>query len=263
MDKDLISVVIPVYNTEKFLRKCLDSILNQTYENLEVVIVNDCSTDSSGEIIKEYQEKDSRIVVVEHEKNRGLFRARVSGISVAKGKYIGIVDSDDHISKDFYRKLLETAKDKKADIVMAKTVHEEPDGHRYVHNSYFNLPEQAWSGKDVLNNFLEQEGLCYIWHTVWNKLYSKKIWDKALDFFKTIEDHIIMCEDVLFSSILHFYAKSFATTDYAYYYYVRHSEASTANNDNFGKFKKNITDLVKTFGLVEEFFNKNNVKAAH
>ena len=259
MENKKISVVIPVYNTSKFLHKCLDSILNQTYKNLEVIVVNDCSTDNSAEILEEYKNKDSRIVIVNHEKNRGLFRARVSGLAVATGDYIGIVDSDDYISKDYYRKLIETAKEKQADIVMGKIIHEKSDGYRYVHNSYYNMQPVERRGDEVLNKFLEQEGFCFIWHTVWNKLYSKNLWDKALPFFKTIEDHIIMCEDVLFSTIIHTFAKSLVSTDYAFYFYMQHTGASTANDNNFNKFNRNITALIKVFNIVEKYLKDNNI----
>ncbi len=257
--QDLISVVIPVFNTSKFLRKCLDSILNQTYKNLEVIVVNDCSTDESPKILEEYKNKDDRIVVVNHEKNRGLFRARISGISVATGDYISCVDSDDYISCDFYRRLLFVAQKEKADAVMCKAVHEDSSGYQYFHNSYYLLDDEVIEGESVLNRYLEQEGLCFPWHTIWNKIYKKSVWDKALPYLKTIEDHIIMCEDVLFSSILFTYINKLATTDYAYYFYMQHASASTAVNNNFGKFKKNIGDLIKCFNYVEQFYKSANL----
>lgn len=258
-EKSLISVIIPVFNTEKFLAKCLDSIINQTYKNLEIIAVNDASTDGSAEILKFYAQKDSRIKIVNNPENQGLFRTRVNGLSVATGDYIGIVDSDDYISKDYFRNLIETAEEKQADIVMGKIIHEKSGGYQYVHNSYHNMEPVARYGDDVLNKYLEQEGCCFIWHTVWNKLYTKKIWDKALPFFKTIEEHIIMCEDVLFSTIIHTFAKSFVSTDYAFYFYMQHAGASTTNDNNFNKFNRNITSLVKVFNIVEEYLKANNI----
>ena len=97
----MISVIIPIYNVEKFLRKCLDSIVNQTYKDLQIILVNDGSTDKSGKVCDEYAERDSRIHVV-HQKNQGLSKARNVGLSLAKGEYITFIDSDDYIELDTY-----------------------------------------------------------------------------------------------------------------------------------------------------------------
>ena len=100
----LISIIVPVYNVEKYLKKCLDSILSQTYKNFEVIIVNDGSPDNSQKIIDEYKKKDKRIIVLEKE-NGGLSSARNYGIEHANGKYISFVDADDYIEKDYVEKL--------------------------------------------------------------------------------------------------------------------------------------------------------------
>ena len=98
---DLISVIVPVYNVEKYLRKCVDSIVAQTYTNLEIILVDDGSPDNCGKICDEYAEKDSRIKVI-HQKNGGLSAARNAGLDIATGDYIGFVDSDDYIDKNYF-----------------------------------------------------------------------------------------------------------------------------------------------------------------
>lgn len=266
MINKLISVIIPVCNTEKFLTKCIDSILNQTYKNIELIAVNDGSTDNSANILEEYSKKDSRVKIVNHDKNRGLFRARITGMQVAKGDYFGFVDSDDYISPDYYRRLISIAEQNNCDAVMAKTIHEDSTGYQYIHNSYHTLRNEMLQGKEVLDKFLEQEGLCFVWHTIWNKLYKRSVWDKALPFLNKIDDHIVMCEDVLFSSVAFTFINKFATTDFAYYFYLQHASASTAVNNNFQKFKKNITDLTKCFSFVEEYYksiNLNDERMSH
>lgn len=100
MKKELISVIVPVYNVEKYLSRCVDSIIGQTYSNLEIILVNDGSTDLSGAICDEYKKKDKRIVVI-HQKNGGLSQARNSGMEIMSGKYVAFVDSDDYISEDY------------------------------------------------------------------------------------------------------------------------------------------------------------------
>lgn len=112
----LISVIIPVYNVEEYLRECVDSVLCQTYGNFEIILVDDGSTDSSGEICDEYLEKDERVTVI-HQKNGGLSAARNTGLSEANGDYLYFLDSDDYISENAFETLLETAQRDNSDIV--------------------------------------------------------------------------------------------------------------------------------------------------
>ncbi|MGZ5551627.1 MAG: glycosyltransferase family 2 protein, partial [Nitrososphaeraceae archaeon] len=114
--KDKISIIIPVYNGVKYLPKCIDSVLNQTYKNLEIILVDDGSTDESGKICDTYSLKDNRIKVV-HKQNGGLSDARNTGLKIATSEYIGFVDSDDFIESDMYEILLKTLYAYDADIV--------------------------------------------------------------------------------------------------------------------------------------------------
>lgn len=100
-----VSIIIPIYNTEKYLKKCLDSITNQSYKNLEIILIDDGSTDNSGKIADEYAKKDTRVKVI-HQKNAGQSAARNRGLKIASGEYISFVDSDDEIAKTFIKKLL-------------------------------------------------------------------------------------------------------------------------------------------------------------
>ena len=111
----LISVIVPVYNVEAFLKKCVDSLLCQTYQNLEIILVNDGSTDGSGQLCDQLKNKDPRIVVI-HKENGGLSSARNVGIAVAKGDYLGFVDSDDFVEPDMYETMLEAAQRNGMDI---------------------------------------------------------------------------------------------------------------------------------------------------
>lgn len=112
----LISVIIPVYNVEKYLHECIDSVINQTYKNLEIILVDDGSTDSSGEICDEYIEKDDRITVI-HKKNEGPSKTRNTGLENANGKYIYFLDSDDYIAEDAIESLTSAAESNGADLV--------------------------------------------------------------------------------------------------------------------------------------------------
>lgn len=104
MKKPLISIIVPIYNTEKYLYKCLDSIVGQTYKNIEIILIDDGSTDNSGKICDEYAKKDSRIVVI-HQKNGGQSAARNAGLKIARGEYINLIDGDDEVLPNFIETL--------------------------------------------------------------------------------------------------------------------------------------------------------------
>ena len=111
-----VSVVIPVYNVEKYLPECLDSVIDQTYKNLQIIIVDDGSTDSSGKICDEYAEKDNRIIVV-HQKNAGAGAAKNTALKIADGKYLAFVDSDDFLELDAFEHMVSILAKNSADIV--------------------------------------------------------------------------------------------------------------------------------------------------
>ena len=117
--KPLISVIVPVYNVESYLKVCVDSILAQTYENLEIILVDDGSKDSSGKMCDEYAEKDARIKVV-HKKNGGVSSARNKGLDVASGEYIGFVDSDDSTKPNMFEILYKNMVTSDADVSVCK-----------------------------------------------------------------------------------------------------------------------------------------------
>ena len=130
-----ISIIVPCYNTEKYVERCLDSLINQTYKNLEIIVVNDCSPGNISEIVEEYKSNDDRIKIVNHKKNRGLFQARLSGSEIATGDYICFVDSDDYVDLDFYREMIFTAEKSKSDIVVCNTVVEERN-RKFIYNLF-------------------------------------------------------------------------------------------------------------------------------
>ena len=115
MEEELISIIVPVYKVEKYLDKCINSIVSQTYKNLEVILVDDGSPDSCGKMCDEWTKKDTRIKVI-HKENGGLSDARNFGLDCAKGKYIQFVDSDDYIEKDMIEFLYKNLKENNADI---------------------------------------------------------------------------------------------------------------------------------------------------
>lgn len=145
----LISVIIPVYNVEAYLRECIDSVLNQTYKNFEIILVNDGSTDSSGEICDEYVEKDDRITVI-HQKNSGPSKTRNTGLENANGKYIYFLDSDDYIENNALELLVNTAESNDADLVFFDAHSFSDDGAEIRQGYVINGTYNTKSGYEIL-----------------------------------------------------------------------------------------------------------------
>ncbi len=260
MNDILISIIIPVYNTEKYLERCLNSIINQSYKNIEIIVVNDCSPGNIDEIMQKYKENDLRIKYIKHEKNKGLFRARVTGSENATGEYIAFIDSDDYITLDFYNCLIKNAIKNNSDVVIGKTVFEKSNGERYInnlHDSCFLFDELT--GSEIKKSYFNQKGLCFSWHTIWNKIYKKELWDKCLPYYKKITKHLIMTEDIAFSTLLFYFAQKVTTIQNEGYFYCQHDDASTnVEKINIKKFEKNMSDVKLVFDFVNGFFEEIN-----
>ena len=260
--KEKVSIIVPCYGTEKYIERCLDSIINQTYSNIEIIAVNDASPFNMKEILEQYKEKDNRIKIVNHKKNKGLFQARLSGADVSTGTYICFVDSDDYISVDYIRNLVFDIKRKKADMVFSNTVlTEEKQQQTYP---LLDLYLDEVKGEDCLKCFFDQKGLNYRWHTVWNKLYTKNLWDKARPYYNKIDKHLIMTEDFAFSTVLFYFCTKIVFNEYANYFYCENDDASTSlTNASYEKYNKNIDDILTSFEFVKSFLKSKKVYSTH
>lgn len=249
-----ISVIIPVYNTEKYFDRCIKSILSQSYDNLEIIVVNDGSPGNIDEIIEDYKTGDKRIVYLSHEKNQGLFKARVTGMKSATGDYIAFVDSDDYISYDFYRTLIDSAEKNSSDIVISRTVWEDA-GSRYVYNYHESCFQfDTLVGNEIKEAYFGQEANCYSWHTVWNKLYSAELVKRCLPVFEGVKEHVIMTEDICFSSIFFYEAEKVSRVYDEAYFYCSNEDASTNTAKiSLTKFLKNMSDMITVFNYVDGF----------
>lgn len=247
-----VSVITTVYNTEKYIEKCLDSICNQSYKDLQIIVVNDASKGNVSEIVEKYVEEDSRIKYIDLEKNVGLFHARKKGAEFANGEYICFVDSDDYLGVDYIRSMVKAAIDQDADIVKTRFVL--TDGNKcYVQSYVYNQPDTVLKNEEILNAYFEQEGLDYTWHTVWNKLYKKKLWDKCVPYYERLTKHLIMAEDFAYSTPLFTFAKKMVSISTDEYFYLQRAEASTGIVKDKNKYQKNINDLKTAFDFVENF----------
>lgn len=171
--KPLVSIIIPVYNVEAYLSECIESVIKQSYENIEIIIVDDGSKDRGGAIADEYANDDYRIKVV-HQKNAGLSAARNTGIEKAEGEWLFFVDSDDFIEVDAVETLLETAIDNDAMVSMATyTTVSEKSGNR----NRMHVTSQVIRNHEELAKYMLSEGkqFCY----VWLKLFKKEVFETA------------------------------------------------------------------------------------
>lgn len=170
-----VSIVVPVYNTVEFLDVCLESIIHQTYNNIEIIIINDASTDSSPEIISRYAHADPRIKVITNSRNRGLSIARNLGVRAADGDYIMFIDSDDFIDLDLVsialHKLLET----NSEIV--EFAYYRPIGKDKLVRPEFATKSSTHAGIDCLRNYLDHKKPLITKGLAWNKLYKLSIFD--------------------------------------------------------------------------------------
>ena len=131
-----VSVIIPVYNVEKHLERCLDSVVNQTLKDIEIICVNDASTDNSINILKKYAQKDKRINIIDLPENLGAGNARNKALDIAKSEYIGFIDSDDFVDLDFYKKLYSKAKTENAQVAKG-SINCIKNGNKYWRSSIF------------------------------------------------------------------------------------------------------------------------------
>ena len=173
MVKDiLISIVVPIYKVEKYINKCLNSILNQTYKNLQIILVDDGSPDNCGKICDEYEKKDKRIQVI-HKQNGGLSDARNVGIAEAKGEFIGFVDSDDYIEPTMFEDLLNLVKENNADVAICN-FYEVKDDKKIMKNNCNDV--EIYNKMEILKEILLDKK---IQSYAWNKLYKKALFNKV------------------------------------------------------------------------------------
>ena len=174
MENQLISVIVPIYNVEDYLRQCLDSILEQTLSHFEVILVNDGSPDSSGDICREYVEKDSRFHYFEKE-NGGLSDARNYGIEKARGEYLTFIDSDDFIDPLHLEYLYNTLMNNEADISVSNYANYHTSIDTFYLHTFGDYYEKNYSSEELLDNLaiLERNDLSF--STIWGKLYKRSV----------------------------------------------------------------------------------------
>ncbi|MBP3431789.1 MAG: glycosyltransferase family 2 protein [Clostridia bacterium] len=197
MEKDLISVIVPCYNVGKYLDDCLESLAQQTYENYEVICVNDGSKDNTLDVIKAFCETHEKFRFVDQQ-NRGLSGARNSGIAVAKGKYLCFVDSDDLVAPEYIETLHSTLTTSNADISCCRFIRVK-DEFKYKNFKPKKEKEKILSfegTEDILVQLLSCKLLCF---SVWNKLYKREYLEKIESFPYVFDEKVLFWEDISFN----------------------------------------------------------------
>lgn len=247
MEDIKISVIIPVYNTEKFLERCLNSVIKQTLKEIEIIVVNDGSRDNSLEIIKKFKEEDNRIVLL-NEQNGGSSFARNKGLETAKGKYFYFIDSDDYLEEDtMFEELYNKCENDNLDIVVFDYYNDFGNRKEYIKNIEISdniLINKEEYIKDLING---KWGI-----SIWGKLIKKELFkDKKIIF----PENIFMGEDLLTSLKLVFFSKKIGKVNKAFYNYVQHENQGT----KITKKEKAYEDLFYLYMEIEKFLKKQNI----
>ncbi|MDK2817899.1 MAG: glycosyltransferase family 2 protein [Spirochaetota bacterium] len=211
-----ISIIIPVYNTEKYLPKCLESVINQTYKNIEIIIVDDCSSGNCEEIVKSYQEQDDRIIYLEHNVNKGLYVARETGVRHANGTYITHLDSDDWLALDICELGMKALKNNE-DAIFFNYIRVETE-----RNISVILYSQTILENHLFDSLIELKRDHW---NMWGAFYKR---DLALKVYEELQitQHIVMSEDLLFFLPFSYYCKNAVSISPIGYYYTCTNESS-------------------------------------
>lgn len=229
-----VSVIVPIYNVEKYLEKCINSLLSQTLEDIQIILVNDGSKDNSGNIAKEYEKNNKDRVIYVEKENGGLSDARNYGLKYATGDFIAFLDSDDYIEKDAYEEMYNKAIEENADYVECDFIWEFPNKIRI---------DKQYPYKN------KKEMLSFVRVVAWNKLIKRQlITDNNLEFPKGLR-----YEDVEFTYKLIPFINKFTYVDKPFIHYVQR-EGSIANVQN-----ERTAEIFTVLDNVIEFYKKNNI----
>ena len=237
MQDYLISIIVPIYNPGKYLKNCLDSLINQTYRNIEIILIDDGSTDGSYEVALKYAESDKRIII-ERQKNSGVSHARNRGLQIANGDFFSFIDSDDYIELDTYEYLLKLLDEKQVDIV---------NYEHYITYPEFEICHQlADKEYGLFNKKDAQYQLLYNVQFASNKLFPRKAVEGL--FF---DEKILRGEDTLFAKMAFDRVDRFWFDKRPLYHYVQSEDSAVR-----GKFRKSQLSIIKLYDICIPFYKE-------
>lgn len=226
----IISVIIPIYNAEKYLEQCLDSILNQKENDIEVILVDDGSTDQSGEMCDDYRKKDSRIKVI-HKKNEGVSLARKAGVDIALGEYIICVDADDYVADGLFEEIINIATNNKVDLICYNYF--EDKGNMEFVEQRSKCHSGLYEKENIIKNIYP-----YLIQTCKGEYFTSSLWNKAVR--KELLEKYILCnrkatigEDMATIVACIYNASSIFISDKKLYYYRYNNESATKSKKVF------------------------------
>ncbi|OUQ80715.1 hypothetical protein B5E48_04865 [Massilimicrobiota sp. An105] len=252
----LVSIVVPIYNVEKYLERCLNSLINQTYKNIEILLINDGSTDESESICLKYIKKDSRIKYYKKE-NGGLSSARNKGIAVSMGKYISFIDSDDYVRNDMIETLLYYMVKNDADIVECNYYEVRINGK--ITEKKKNYEIKSYNSGEAIKSLIDNESIT---PTAWNKLYNRQLFNKI----KYTENIFHEDEDIIIKLLIES-KKIVSIPDCLYFYITRNGSIINSplklNHFDIIKIMQDRIQLLKNEGVASELIDKTNARLSN
>lgn len=254
----MVSIIVPIYNAEQYLRRCVDSILNQEYTDYELLLVNDGSTDASGDICEEYGDRDPRVIVIQKE-NTGVSDSRNRALDRARGKYLQFLDSDDWITPDATRLFVRAAEEYGCDMVIS-------DFYRVVGerlSTKGDIEEEGVLTREEFAAHMMENPADFYYGVLWNKLYRRDIVE---EHNLRMDTDINWCEDFMFNLEYIRYAKVFYALHAPIYYYVKRKGSLASQGINISKtvkMKLNVFEYYNNFYkhvLEEEDYEKNRLQ---
>ena len=256
--RPMVSIIVPIYNAEQYLRRCVDSILNQEYTDYELLLVNDGSTDASGDICEEYGDRDPRVIVIQKE-NTGVSDSRNRALDRARGKYLQFLDSDDWITPDATRLFVRAAEEYGCDMVIS-------DFYRVVGERLSpkgDIEEEGVLTREEFAAHMMENPADFYYGVLWNKLYRRDIVEEHK---LRMDTDISWCEDFMFNLEYIRYAKVFYALHAPIYYYVKRKGSLASQGINISKtvkMKLNVFEYYNNFYkhvLEEEDYEKNRLQ---
>ncbi|MGN0327446.1 MAG: glycosyltransferase family 2 protein [Lachnospira sp.] len=246
-----VSIIIPVYNSAPYLRRCLDSVQNQTYKNLEIICVDDGSTDGSQNIVDEYGKADDRFVVI-HKENGGESSARNEGLLKSTGEYIGFMDCDDWIETDMYEVLVRAIENNDVDIAASGWIKSCNDTETEITNKK-TVKDGIIDKQHLLHYIYERDsyrGFAYMW----DKLYKADLFRKENEECLLFDENLKLGGDVIMLAQLALRAEKAVYINKAFYHYIQRSDSGCHSID-----LKKRQDWLKSYFMVIELFEENRV----
>ncbi|WP_139452885.1 glycosyltransferase family 2 protein [Campylobacter armoricus] len=245
-----ISIILPTYNVEKYIARALDSCINQTYKNIEIIVVDDCGSDKSIDIAKEYASKDERIKIIHNKENLKLLRTRYEGVKVAGGGYIMFLDPDDYLELNACEECIKILKNDNLDFIWFNFIYHTQNG---IKKDSF-LKDNFFATTDYCQYILSQKNICH-----WNlcsKIIKIDTYKKAFTYIENLNMKLTMAEDALLYFFIILNSKKIATSSLYIYYYFQNQESSV-NTNNIIEIQKNLNDEEKVIKILSSFLKSN------